>query len=433
MKVDKSVCTTNDKTLEDLNCVIKFDAVFTTLVENKILSIKRDCEQKELNKKRTRSIGRLLFGRTVFCDKKVLEKRLEDVEIGELQHHAALPRMDNGGSGSAGVGIGGSMMNTTTPVAPNSSIVVDETCLTTATAPTDKTEDEVDDDTVNIEFEEVSVSIEIESSHPAVGEDEPYISDLDNSVSVTVDSERKKSTASEPIKFCGLSSQQDDAAGEGGTSKYLSAKSISAQSTPILPRPKGFTESRGKTVAIKTPMEGIALASSSTNKDKTVDKCIKKSSPKITPQNSVLVDEISSAPVTVTTNTPTNASTTITGVAAAITNKKSSKRDRERVKDYPRLEYEINYQANPLSQGFISSFNQLTTNLPVLATSVGTAATTTVTATCKTRSTLCDSKKLQRSASTAYETSAPPKGRVSDQSGSDEEYKKRKRKTRKYS
>uniref|UniRef100_A0A182K1N1 Uncharacterized protein n=1 Tax=Anopheles christyi TaxID=43041 RepID=A0A182K1N1_9DIPT len=62
MKVDKGVCTNG--TLEDLNRAIQFEAVFSTLVENKILAIKRECEQKKRHKK-SRLLRRILFGRKV--------------------------------------------------------------------------------------------------------------------------------------------------------------------------------------------------------------------------------------------------------------------------------------------------------------------------------------------------------------------------------
>jgi hypothetical protein len=65
MKVDKSVCT-ND--IHDLNRVIKFEKIFATLVENKVLAIKRDCEQKKRSK-RLRSIRRILI-----CKKKDLNE-----------------------------------------------------------------------------------------------------------------------------------------------------------------------------------------------------------------------------------------------------------------------------------------------------------------------------------------------------------------------
>lgn len=64
MKVDKGVCTSNDAyfaanaeaaAVNELNSIIKFETVFTTLVENKILAIKRDCELHE-NKKKSRTL-----------------------------------------------------------------------------------------------------------------------------------------------------------------------------------------------------------------------------------------------------------------------------------------------------------------------------------------------------------------------------------------
>uniref|UniRef100_A0A182NLY9 Uncharacterized protein n=1 Tax=Anopheles dirus TaxID=7168 RepID=A0A182NLY9_9DIPT len=62
MKVDKGVCTNG--TLEDLSRAIQFEAVFSTLVENKILAIKRECELKKRHKK-SRLLRRILFGRKI--------------------------------------------------------------------------------------------------------------------------------------------------------------------------------------------------------------------------------------------------------------------------------------------------------------------------------------------------------------------------------
>lgn len=66
MKVDKGVCTSNDAnfaentTTHELNSIIKFETVFTTLVENKILAIKRECEHHESKKKNCPLKGILL-------------------------------------------------------------------------------------------------------------------------------------------------------------------------------------------------------------------------------------------------------------------------------------------------------------------------------------------------------------------------------------
>lgn len=59
--VDKGVCT-ND-VLEDLHRAIKFEAVFSTLIENKILSIKRECEEKRKEKQSRSALARFLFRR----------------------------------------------------------------------------------------------------------------------------------------------------------------------------------------------------------------------------------------------------------------------------------------------------------------------------------------------------------------------------------
>lgn len=49
MKVDKAVCTT--ETMEDLYRAIRYETVFTALVENKILAIKRECDERQRLKK----------------------------------------------------------------------------------------------------------------------------------------------------------------------------------------------------------------------------------------------------------------------------------------------------------------------------------------------------------------------------------------------
>lgn len=65
MKVDKSVCTSNDALFavntatNELNSIIKFETVFTTLVENKILAIKRECEEHD-SKKKSRTLKSIL-------------------------------------------------------------------------------------------------------------------------------------------------------------------------------------------------------------------------------------------------------------------------------------------------------------------------------------------------------------------------------------
>lgn len=69
MKVDKAVCT--NETMEDLYRAIRYETVFTALVENKILAIKRECDERQRLKK-TRAhfkLGGLLSSKKICCVK----------------------------------------------------------------------------------------------------------------------------------------------------------------------------------------------------------------------------------------------------------------------------------------------------------------------------------------------------------------------------
>ncbi|XP_070494848.1 sphingosine kinase B-like isoform X1 [Chironomus tepperi] len=87
MKVDKGVCTTNDayfagnnnnnvsaaqSATNELNSIIKFETVFTTLVENKILAIKRECEQHE-SKKKSRTLKSILLRKSTLPSAPAIE------------------------------------------------------------------------------------------------------------------------------------------------------------------------------------------------------------------------------------------------------------------------------------------------------------------------------------------------------------------------
>lgn len=60
MKVDKGVCTCDIYFNGTQDSIIKFENVLTTLVENKILAIKRECEENE-GKKKTRNLKQILL------------------------------------------------------------------------------------------------------------------------------------------------------------------------------------------------------------------------------------------------------------------------------------------------------------------------------------------------------------------------------------
>ncbi|XP_055625723.1 uncharacterized protein LOC129768245 [Toxorhynchites rutilus septentrionalis] len=106
MKVDKAVCT---DTYEDLSRAIRFEAVFSTLVENKILAIKRECELKKRNKK-TKVIRRILFGRKI-CKKTIKngigERRARKVSEDEETDGEKVT--GEGGIDSAGTGPDGEL------------------------------------------------------------------------------------------------------------------------------------------------------------------------------------------------------------------------------------------------------------------------------------------------------------------------------------
>lgn len=85
MKVDKAVCTSNDAffagntATNELNSIIKFETVFTTLVENKILAIKRECEQHD-KKKKSRTLKAILARKSdaeqIAADGEVTNKKI---------------------------------------------------------------------------------------------------------------------------------------------------------------------------------------------------------------------------------------------------------------------------------------------------------------------------------------------------------------------
>ncbi|XP_055316211.1 dentin sialophosphoprotein [Sitodiplosis mosellana] len=74
MKVDKAVCTTD--TMTDAESAISYENLLSTLVQKKILAIKRECEAKKVAKQRRKQqncLGSLIFGnryrdRTNKCD-----------------------------------------------------------------------------------------------------------------------------------------------------------------------------------------------------------------------------------------------------------------------------------------------------------------------------------------------------------------------------
>ncbi|EDS31181.1 conserved hypothetical protein [Culex quinquefasciatus] len=312
MKVDKAVCTTD--TYEDLNRAIRFEAVFSTLVENKILAIKRECELKKRNKK-SRALRRILFGRRS-CKKTVVGK---NGEAGKRKSNGGVA-VEEGGDGeeeeSDGLGAVGGL-----PVPEYSTVSdgVDEVIVEigdfsslvdaiggvgvegrdrveglgvgpdddSTTGPVggmtfgdelpSKSEakaQSLEDDRKSIRsndvrfrdrcgtLEPVSVSIEIEP-HSDPLSTQYDMEDSGTNVSIELDiseiSEMKRSIASEPVpiiknvsKYRMTSTRQPALLGTASHRlRVLEAKSISAQNSPVLPRQKS-TEARHLTFSTAT-------------------------------------------------------------------------------------------------------------------------------------------------------------------------------------
>lgn len=94
MKVDKAVSTSNDNAIIDLhnNGTLRYESILSTLVEKKILAIKRDCEQSEQKLKQQRKhncLGGLLFG------KRRRQRELENEEQQQQQQCEPKTTIDN--------------------------------------------------------------------------------------------------------------------------------------------------------------------------------------------------------------------------------------------------------------------------------------------------------------------------------------------------
>ena len=95
MKVDKAV-STNDSDVSSAATIvyaggcfssktIGYDAIFTTLVENKLLAIKRECAEKQrqkLRQRKNRPLGKILSAKKIFCVKRNTSSILDESDLG---------------------------------------------------------------------------------------------------------------------------------------------------------------------------------------------------------------------------------------------------------------------------------------------------------------------------------------------------------------
>lgn len=429
MKVDKAVCT-ND-TFEDLSRAIKFEELFSTLVENKILAIKRECEQqqqqqeqqqskKKTKKKGRRSLGKILFGNKIFGDKNNGD---------DTNHDGAIK---DGGIGSGGGDDGGgavaadlergnlndgdklkcmsSPSNSSTTLRDKivveiedeiaSDVILSEIDLKEKSTRSDYGRPDVhairsQDDTVSGCCMVSRCSLN--DKHTAVGTKR---TDETGSNSLPSEGENLPSTESGSGKKVRLSKHVSiDRGCPKETSLYLEnertrlrileAKSISAQCSPIFPRQKLGQLGR----PYISSFDETSLSTACRDRDTKHIQSQPHPPPPLPPHHS-------------TTTAATTTTSETSDIISALNDKENVGRDRDRDHDKEKrvsgckskssgkkqtskkiaLEYDsiISYQGNSsASQGFISSFNQLTSNFPVIATT-------------KSKNPYCDTIKLQR-------------------------------------
>lgn len=85
MKVDKAVCTTD--TMTDAESAISYENLLSTLVQKKILAIKRECEAKKVEKQKRKQqncLGSLIFGnrndQSNKCDDRIMVGKLNETD-----------------------------------------------------------------------------------------------------------------------------------------------------------------------------------------------------------------------------------------------------------------------------------------------------------------------------------------------------------------
>jgi hypothetical protein len=356
MKVDKSVCT-ND-IFHDINRVIRFEKVFTTLVENKVLAIKRDCEQKKRNK-RLRSIGRILIRKKkVLNEAATFQTASKAIACNEDEEHE--------------INLHDFHISSETQEAVEAAEA--ESCL----------EGEVTIAMSNDEPEQTISSAQPEKA--SISDSQLYETpekDIDRRSPTTKYSKdtledayfcETKSTFSDPIRSTrkNLINNQLE--------KY--PKSISAQSSPILSSHRlnislgsevnCCTESQHSTNTILLTQQNVSKLSdnnnttiTTSNNNKNNNNLIINNSEKTSPTKQIK-SQVEQAQ-NLTFSTTTVSSSKINRSNNNSVEKKS--KHLKTIRGLPHLEYELDYEDDDKTRhGFISSFNQLTTNVRVIAT-----------------------------------------------------------------
>lgn len=418
MKVDKGVCTSNDAyfagntTANELNSIIKFETVFTTLVENKILAIKRECEQQE-NKKKSRTLKSLLSKKPEADDK--LELKLDSgVEVKKKNRKNFFLRHKN-----KQLEVDLERGEQREDEVPASQIVkvelqndkvqeVEANCDDPTKLDSQPNELEACDDEpncdkqiVNNQTENAQLTLSTSNSsnvHSIKTIKDPPINNIeqDESLATTIDiSLQQSSVVARPqpinsdIAICddGVSSQNTSDIEFSLVSESISElpahvrKKTSPSSDPVIKKPVQYLSpplkreikvSERKAISCQsTPLFGRHQPAQPTKSDGEVKKVLtfQKELPKKVGDPKVKSQTIVIAPTsTTTTTTLAKPISTLSGPVETVhISRKSQKHSKYRDVS---VEYEITYDdddGNQSPRGFISSFNQLTSHMPPAA------------------------------------------------------------------
>lgn len=352
MKADKAVCT-NDR-IEDLNKTIRFETVFSTLVENKILAIKRECEQKKKTK-RGRSIGRAFFGSKKNRKKAEIKCANSDLDVEKGCDENPSLKETKSDKFHNEIEVFPRKNSTSTATNDVEEIVVAEPEMEVGQEiEKDRESSSNSNKTENNSNQSNKSSLEKSLQQDDGSTTSRNISEFD----LSNDSEILRQEQQIRLNRKILSGKENSLLLEQERSRLriFEARSISAQCSPIFPRQKKiFDDTRSESRVKDNLSDNLTINS--------VNELEKRTSKK---SSTSLVDNSNS------TSTATKKS-------------KSKRESTSAVYEYDSI---INYQPN---QGFISSFNQLTSNLPVITTT-------------KTKNQYCDAIKLQRMTSTSTDS-----------------------------
>lgn len=251
MKVDKAVSTTNDNAINDLHNGIRYDSILNTLVEKKILAIKRDCEQTEQKLEQQRKqncLGGLLFGKRWRQHEQQPEQQRITLECPRMVDTIVINERAANDAATAN------------DDAKNAIVLVNRNKL----IENDNQQGWCGVDEANTKPNEQSAmpedcgSIASIASHSAVqiddvGESKPHLRParkISSDTVISIPNQSKHTTFSAPVPIGGYIADQE----QRRRLRVLEAKSISAQCSPIFPR-QTFTGETGATLPPLTKLK----------------------------------------------------------------------------------------------------------------------------------------------------------------------------------